>query len=201
MVAMADKITKRYTTEQELDLIRRAQNGDANARDDLLTAYTPMIRGAVAKYIGYHARDFDDFVQDGLLAVNHQIDTFDFSKVTAPRTHLAARLYHQVVDSIRNVHGRRGQKTAMVNAKMLSSLEDEHGRLDSLLGCCEPEESKASRLPRILETLPAKQREMAALYLQNYTMNEIGLLLGISESRVSQMFTDMKLYLKKVLEN
>ena len=57
-----------------------------------------------------------------------------------------------------------------------------------------------SKFRRAFETLPQREREVAVLlYVKNLTLREIGEILGVSESRVCQIHSQLKRTLKQQL--
>jgi RNA polymerase sigma factor FliA len=80
----------------------------------------------------------------------------------------------------------------------IDTLADDDTRLD-------PEEAAArsqakDKFRRAFEALPKRDREVAVLlYVKNLTLREIGDILGVSESRVCQIHTQLKRTLKQEL--
>jgi RNA polymerase sigma factor for flagellar operon FliA len=70
---------------------------------------------------------------------------------------------------------------------------------------CDPEHVSAlgdakERFRRAFARLPNRQREIAVLlYVKELTLREIGEVLGVSESRVSQIHTELKRTLRAAL--
>ena len=110
----------------------------------------------------------------------------------------------------------RDKEHQIANADLtsLSSLVASEGEsaielVDTLAGDdanADPEEM-ASRsetravFRRAFETLPAREREVAILlYVKNLTLREIGEVLGVSESRVSQIHTRLKRRIRERLD-
>ena len=92
----------------------------------------------------------------------------------------------------------------------LVAFEEESGveRIDTLVGGdadADPERSAMradakSRFRRAFDSLPQRQREVAVLlYVKNLTLREIGEILGVSESRVCQLHTQLKRTLRTEL--
>jgi RNA polymerase sigma factor for flagellar operon FliA len=80
----------------------------------------------------------------------------------------------------------------------IDTLADTDSRLD-------PEQAAArsqakDKFRRAFETLPKREREVAVLlYVKNLTLREIGDILGVSESRVCQIHSQLKRTLKQQL--
>ena len=80
----------------------------------------------------------------------------------------------------------------------IDTLADTDSRLDPEQAA---ERSQAKdKFRRAFETLPKREREVAVLlYVKNLTLREIGDILGVSESRVCQIHSQLKRTLKQQL--
>ncbi len=95
-----------------------------------------------------------------------------------------------------------------LNTLVISDDETTVERIDTLAGGeidADPEHSAMSseakhKFRRAFETLPEREREVAVLlYVKNLTLREIGEILGVSESRVCQIHSQLKRTLKAQL--
>ena len=95
-----------------------------------------------------------------------------------------------------------------LNALVVSDEESTMERIDTLAAADErldPEHATATeaakdRFRAAFEQLPRREREVAVLlYVKNLTLREIGEILGVSESRVCQIHTQLKRTLKQEL--
>jgi RNA polymerase sigma factor for flagellar operon FliA len=95
-----------------------------------------------------------------------------------------------------------------LNTLVISDDETTVERIDTLAGGeidADPEHSAMSseakhKFRRAFETLPKREREVAVLlYVKNLTLREIGEILGVSESRVCQIHSQLKRTLKTQL--
>ncbi len=95
-----------------------------------------------------------------------------------------------------------------LNTLVISDDETTVERIDTLAGgdtrddpenAAEMTQAK-ERFRRAFETLPQREREVAVLlYVKNLTLREIGEILGVSESRVCQIHSQLKRTLKTQL--
>ncbi len=95
-----------------------------------------------------------------------------------------------------------------LNTLVISDDETTVERIDTL-ACqdsrLDPERAAAAqagkdKFRRAFETLPKREREVAVLlYVKNLTLREIGDILGVSESRVCQIHSQLKRTLKQQL--
>ena len=91
---------------------------------------------------------------------------------------------------------------------MISDDETTVERIDTLAGTDAPPTRSTpppatqakDKFRRAFETLPKREREVAVLlYVKNLTLREIGDILGVSESRVCQIHSQLKRTLKAQL--
>jgi len=92
-----------------------------------------------------------------------------------------------------------------LNTLLVSDDDTAVERIDTLAGTeidADPEHAAVTsqakdRFRRAFETLPRREREVAVLlYVKNLTLREIGEVIGVSESRVCQIHSQMKRTLK-----
>ncbi len=95
-----------------------------------------------------------------------------------------------------------------LNTLVVSDEETSVERIDTLAGTetdADPEgaamaSAAKTRFRRAFDTLPARQREVAVLlYVKDLTLREIGDIIGVSESRVCQIHSQLKRTLKSQL--
>ena len=95
-----------------------------------------------------------------------------------------------------------------LNTLVISDDETTVERIDTLAGTevdADPEHAAATseakdKFRRAFEMLPRREREVAVLlYVKNLTLREIGEILGVSESRVCQIHSQLKRTLKAQL--
>ncbi len=96
-----------------------------------------------------------------------------------------------------------------LNTLVISDDETNVERIDTLAATDErldPEQaamgqSAKDKFRRAFETLPRREREVAVLlYVKNLTLREIGEILGVSESRVCQIHSQLKRTLRRQLD-
>ena len=97
-----------------------------------------------------------------------------------------------------------------LNALVIADDETTVERIDTIAACDErldPEHAATrhaakEKFRRAFDTLPQREREVAVLlYVKNLTLREIGAILGVSESRVCQIHTQLKRTLRQQLSD
>jgi RNA polymerase sigma factor FliA len=124
------------------------------------------------------------------------------------REELADMLAVSVEDLRRREDDISVSDVTSLNTLVISDDETTVERMDTLASTdsrLDPEEATAAthakeRFRRAFETLPQREREVAVLlYVKNLTLREIGDILGVSESRVCQIHSQLKRTLKAQL--
>ncbi|MEV4418654.1 sigma-70 family RNA polymerase sigma factor [Patulibacter sp. NPDC049589] len=75
---MLEEATQRELRDKQL-LKRYRRHGDAEAYDELVTRFTPMVRAFARKYAG-RGEELEDLVQVGMLGLVKAIEGFDLSR-------------------------------------------------------------------------------------------------------------------------
>jgi RNA polymerase sigma factor for flagellar operon FliA len=106
-------------------------------------------------------------------------------------------------------HQIANSEVTSLNTLVISDEETTVERMDTLASsdsALDPEHAAASeevktRFRRAFETLPQREREVAVLlYVKNLTLREIGEILGVSESRICQIHSQLKKKLRTRLD-
>src|SRR4051794_39539492 len=124
------------------------------------------------------------------------------------REELAQALAISVADLRRREDEIAVSDVTSLNALVISDDDSAVERIDTLAGGeadADPEHAALDteakdRFRRAFDLLPRREREIAVLlYVKNLTLREIGEILGVSESRVCQIHSQLKRTLKQQL--
>lgn len=66
---------RRITRDEELDLANRMQEGDASAKDELITAYLPVLASYVRRY---SSEPSVEFIRRAVETLTESVSSFDF---------------------------------------------------------------------------------------------------------------------------
>jgi RNA polymerase sigma factor for flagellar operon FliA len=126
------------------------------------------------------------------------------------REELAAALSISVDDLRRREDDIAVSDVTSLNTLVISDDETTVERIDTLADGdikADPENQAASseakaKFRRAFDTLPQREREVAVLlYVKNLTLREIGEVMGVSESRICQIHSQLKRTLKQQLSD
>ena len=162
--------------------VERAQTGDASARDALLAAITPVLRGFFRSRIGA-ADDVDDLVQNALVRVHRGFDALqraDRFKAFA----MKAALY-ELQDFYR---GRYSSREALFDPDLPTP-----GSVDA------PDVALKVDLERALSTLSEHARAILEMRELGYPYTEIAESLGTTEAAVKMQVKRAFARLREVL--
>src|ERR671928_191061 len=191
-------------------------------RNRLVMTFAPLVKYIVFKKVReLPARcEVEDFISCGLEALIASIDRYDPEKGATleqfawihgrrpTRDELAEMLAITVEELRRRQDDIAVSDVTSLNTLVISDDETTVERIDTLAASdqrLDPEHAAAAqaakdKFRRAFDTLPKREREVAVmLYVKNLTLREIGEVLGVSESRVCQIHSQMKRTLKQQL--
>lgn len=185
---MAERIRAPSTTAADLGewrarLMRRAQQGDADAYRALLEDLSTVLRRYFAKHVSAND-EIEDLVQETLLALHRGRHTYDPSRPLEPWLFAIAR--NAKTDFLRRALARQSWEV-MLDEQPTSVAEDE---------------VPTSLLADALESLPASQRRaFRHLKLEGRTVREAAEIEGTSEGnlrvRAHRAYQSLKAILSK----
>ena len=141
--------------------------------------------------------------------INRARDEFNRLHGRRPtRDELAGALAMSVEDLRRRQDEISVSEVTSLNALVIADDQTNVERIDTIAATdvrLDPEAAAISRdgksrFRRAFDTLPRREREVAVLlYVKELTLREIGEILGVSESRICQIHTQLKRTLKEQL--
>ncbi len=154
-------------------------------RDDAVFDHLPLVKSiAVRVHDSLPVQvDLDDLIGAGILGLLDAASTNDPREKAIFHTYARHRIKVAILDRLRQADwvSRRGTERGSVAAREFPTLQE-----------FQPDRMSAGELHEMLmrsiETLPKRYQKVVILYYTNdMTMKKIGGLLGINESRVSQI--------------
>src|SRR5437868_4143931 len=149
---------------------RYRETRDQGIRDRLILGYSPLVKyvaGRLGSGLPAHV-DEQDLVSYGLLGLIGAIERFDPDRDVKFETYAIARIRGAIIDELR-----------------------------ALDWVPRSVRSRARDIERAIARLPEREKLVVTLYYyEELTLREIGEVLGVTESRVSQLHTKAVLRLK-----
>lgn len=161
----------RHTELRLHALFLQGLEGDAKAYRSFLQATAPYLRAFLRRRLGSWPDQVEDLVQESLLAIHNQRQSFDAGLPVTAWIYAIAR--YKLIDWLRR-HARQDS--------MLQPLDDE----DALFSSADQEAGEARRdVSTLLAALPEKQREaIVHTKLDGLSVREAAQLLDMSEAAV-----------------
>src|SRR6478609_7449394 len=204
------------------------QNGDVAARDRLVLSYAPMVKYLACRKVRElpaHC-ELDDLVSCGLLALIAAVDRFDPAKGATierareewqsrhGRTPTDEELSGELEITVSDLHDQleglsradllslntpaRGNEEAMP-VEVGDTIEAPAGEFDPELAALAGERAAVLR-DAIASLSEREQTILVLLYVKHMQGAEVGRMLGISESRVSQILSSIRRTLKERID-
>ncbi len=208
---------------------RYRASGEQRERDRLIFMFLPMVRYIVYRKVREVPPqcEVDDFLSCGLEALIRSIERYDPGKGATLEQFAWTRIHGAVLDELRRhdwaPRSLRRDERAINDARQsfltANERQPEREELAAAVGAtieridtiesedsdCDPvasaERREAKELFRVaFARLTRQEREVAVLlYVEDRTLREIGERLGVSESRVSQIHTQLRARLREHL--
>lgn len=119
-------MTRRQGDPLPADLVLRAQQGDKDAREDLVSRYRPFVLGVAARVSGRYLDDrADDEFQVALIAFNEAIDAFESQRGVAFLTFSETVIRRRLIDHFRREGSRKEQPLSSLD------VEDDEGNVQN----------------------------------------------------------------------
>lgn len=158
--------------EQELGrLMVRAQDGDREAYEDLLSRVMTLVRGYVRRRVGDIAWA-DDVVQECLMALHRARHTYDPARPFAPWMYAIAQ--NRLIDALR--HKKR---------LLLREVQPDASWMEPGVRPKQERDLILQDVRRAVAALPPQQRRVVELLkFQDQSVRDVAIALGMSESNV-----------------
>lgn len=206
--------------EEERELARRAREGDARAREELVTRNLPFVVSVARRHVGRGAR-IDDLVQEGNLGLLRAVEKFDISVGTRFSTYAVWWIRAYIQKFLREAHsavrgGEDGHRRWLRDFSLDVPI-DEEGELSGLDRLEDPNPNPEERTMRVNEDQAIRERlerfrkrigPLGWDILQERlgsddpdTLETIGKRWGLSRERVRQVELQTKRFLERALED
>ncbi len=170
---------RKENTAEDLELVRRCQNGDDDAFEELVRKYQQTLFSVIHHNIGRRG-DVEDIAQKIFSKLYFSLRKFDLNRPFFPWVYRIA--INQCYDELRRVRRRRSISFSELNLEETENIEN----LLQREGGKEPAEDDRKDLHdllyRMLDQLPEKQRKALVLRdLEDVSYDEVAQLLHCTE--------------------
>lgn len=174
-------IPGRMDLESSLELIKKAQDGDAQALNRLLSRYLPRLQQWASRRLPRHARDLadtDDLVQEAVIRTLKHLKTFDYRREGALQAYLRTAVMNRLRDEMRRTD-RRPQHDELP----VTVADEARSPLEAAIG-----REAVERYERALEQLTEADREAVIMRLEfGCDFQEIAVAVGKPTADAARM--------------
>lgn len=182
------------------ELIEKAQNGDENAIEKLLSNYKPLVNKIARSYF-LTGGDIEDLVQEGMIGLYKAIKTFKKGKTASFMTYAGTCIKNQIQTAVRIASSEKNMvlSTALpIDSK--ESFDDEEEEIEIVLPSplpkpdekIENKENFAQITKQIVKSLSQLELKILISYLKGYNYSEIAQQNNISKKSVDNALSRIK---------
>ena len=188
-----EKIKIIMTKEQELQLIKAAQNGDVDAENAVAVSYMNLAK-SIARSFGVMA-DADDLAGYGMLGLMRAIRTYDENGKASFKTYASTCIRNAIVDALRkpNLDEVNIDEVALPESMQTAVQDPEDIFIEN--------ETSALLFDAITALLTPVELAVLKLHLECLSYSEIAKELGIEQKKVDNTIYSAKKKIKKLLKD
>ena len=198
------KDTKVMSENELQSNFEKYKTGDLKAREKIIKSNIRLVI-LIAKKYNIEGCDLEDLVSLGTIGLIKAVDTFDIEKQIRFSTYAACCINNEILMSIRKNNANNIQKVNIEDTlscdfegnelKYLDILEDKNSDFVTKIF----DNYLSKELLDVIDSLSEKEKELVMLYFgfdgNRYKQKEIAHILGISQSYISRMISNI---LKKI---
>ena len=163
----------------EIELIKKARNGETSALDTLMTEYKNLVNKIARNYFIIGA-DFEDVIQEGMIGLFNAYLTFDENKSASFKTYATLLINRQIISAIKKAY----------KYKNLNFIED------FIIN----KESHSNLLSEIHKSLSELEIKILSEFLKNKSYDEIAKTLNLNKKSVDNALTRIRNKLKYLIK-
>lgn len=189
-------MTDEKQNANDLELVKKAQNGDIEAQEALLVRYAWIARSKARNYF-LEGGTRDDLAQEGMLGIWKAIRDFDVNKNDNFVTFVNMCMGSQIKDALRT-HNRNKHKP-LNGAVSLTAVDDNIAPeyVSDPIGTYIEREGTESFYGKLNALFTEQQLTVLKYYFEGYTYSEIAALTGLPTKKVDNILLAIKTKIKK----
>mgnify|MGYP001853945558 CR=1 FL=1 len=184
-------------TDEELSI--KAQNGDEDAVNHLLTNYKSLVNKIARSYF-LTGGDMEDIVQEGMIGLYKAIMHYSPDKSASFKTFANTCIKHQIITAIRIASSEKNKALSSAVPILEPSTTDEEDIMEIPLFSTAPspddkiiaEENFQEIKQQITKLLTPLELKVFVLYLQGYSYNEISAKSNINKKSIDNALSRIK---------
>lgn len=189
-------MTDEKQNANDLELVKKAKNGDIEAQEALLVRYAWIARSKARNYF-LEGGTRDDLAQEGMLGIWKAIRDFDVNKNDNFVTFVNMCVGSQIKDALRT-HNRNKHKP-LNGAVSLTAVDDNIAPeyVSDPIGTYIEREGTESFYGKLNALFTEQQLTVLKYYFEGYTYSEIAALTGLPTKKVDNILLAIKTKIKK----
>lgn len=182
------------------ELIEKAQNGDENAIEKLLSNYKPLVNKIARSYF-LTGGDIEDLVQEGMIGLYKAIKTFKKGKTASFMTYAGTCIKNQIQTAVRIASSEKNMVlSTALPIERNDSFDDEEEEIEIVLPSplpkpdekVENKENFETITKQIVKSLSQLELKILISYLKGYNYSEIAQQNNISKKSVDNALSRIK---------
>ncbi len=182
------------------ELIEKAQNGDENAIEKLLSSYKPLVNKIARSYF-LTGGDIEDLVQEGMIGLYKAIKTFKKGKTASFMTYAGTCIKNQIQSAVRVASSEKNMVlSTALPIERNDSFDDEEEEIEIVLPSplpkpdekIENKENFENITKQIVKSLSQLELKILISYLKGYNYSEIAQQNNISKKSVDNALSRIK---------
>ena len=182
------------------ELIEKAQNGDENAIEKLLSNYKPLVNKIARSYF-LTGGDIEDLVQEGMIGLYKAIKTFKKGKTASFMTYAGTCIKNQIQSAVRVASSEKNMVlSTALPIERNDSFDDEEEEIEIVLPSplpkpdekIENKENFENITKQIVKSLSQLELKILISYLKGYNYSEIAQQNNISKKSVDNALSRIK---------
>ncbi len=182
------------------ELIEKAQNGDENAIEKLLSSYKPLVNKIARSYF-LTGGDIEDLVQEGMIGLYKAIKTFKKGKTASFMTYAGTCIKNQIQSAVRVASSEKNMVlSTALPIERNDSFDDEEEEIEIVSPSplpkpdekIENKENFENITKQIVKSLSQLELKILISYLKGYNYSEIAQQNNISKKSVDNALSRIK---------
>ena len=184
-------------TDEELSI--KAQSGDQNALNELLSKYKSLINKVSRSYF-LIGGDMEDIIQEGMIGLYKAIMNFNENKNASFKTFANTCIKNQIQTAVKIASSEKNKVLSTALPIMEEKNDDEVEEMEIIIPSTIPspdftvveKESFKEIFDEIKENLSSLEFKVLLLYLKGFSYNEISQSLNISKKSIDNALSRIK---------
>ncbi|HBO48352.1 MAG TPA: RNA polymerase subunit sigma-70 [Clostridiales bacterium] len=181
-------------TNEEMELLISAKNGNANAINQILIDNKSLVNQIARKYF-LLGGDRDDVLQEGMIGLFNAINSYDEKKNDNFKNYASRVVEREIINAIRKENTR---KNSVLNSSVITDIsdylhEENYPELDIIA-----EENNLELLGKINSDLSEFEKTVVKLFLEGYTYLDIAKMLNKKPKTIDNALTRIKSKLRRI---